>query len=255
MRRFVIAGNWKMHGSNAMITELLPPLCAGARSMTNIDWIVFPPFLYIPQIAQALVNSNIAWGGQNIYIESQGAFTGEVSGLMLKELGCKYVLVGHSERRSLFGETNAIVAKKFIAAQAAGLIPVLCVGETLAEREQNKTEQVVSDQLKAVLDLPEGVKLLEKAIIAYEPVWAIGTGVTATPEQAQEVHAFLRQQIAKKDGKIASQVTILYGGSVKASNAEQLFAMPDIDGGLVGGASLNADEFLAIGKAACQVQG
>lgn len=255
MRRFIIAGNWKMHGSKIMLAELLPPLCAGVKSLTSVSWIVFPPFIYIPQVADMLAGSEIAWGGQSLYSDPQGAFTGEVSGPMLKEFGCKYVLVGHSERRSLFGETNAIVAKKFVAAKTAGLIPVLCLGETLAEREQGKTAEVVSAQLQAVLDLPEGAAILQNAVLAYEPVWAIGTGVTATPEQAQEVHAFLRQQIAKKDGKIAEQVTILYGGSVKANNAEQLFAMPDIDGGLVGGASLNAEEFLAIGRAACQVQG
>jgi triosephosphate isomerase len=192
-----------------------------------------------------LKDSGIGLGAQSVCAETQGAFTGEVSAAMLKDVGCHYVLVGHSERRQLYGEGDALVARKFVAAQSAGLVPVLCVGETLDEREREETHEVVSRQLEAALAV-SGVKSLAKAVIAYEPVWAIGTGRTASPEQAQEVHALIRAKVAALNATISGSVRILYGGSVKASNARELFAMPDIDGGLVGGASLKADEFARI---------
>jgi triosephosphate isomerase len=188
-------------------------------------------------------------GAQSVCAEQVGAFTGEASAAMLKDVGCKYVIVGHSERRAIYKEDDALVARKFLAAQSQGLIPILCVGETLEERERGQTMQVVSRQLTAVLDLA-GVAALRAAVIAYEPVWAIGTGKNATPQQAQEVHAHIRTAVAARDAKIAADVRILYGGSVKAANARELFAMPDVDGGLVGGASLKADEFLKICAAA-----
>jgi triosephosphate isomerase (TIM) len=210
---------------------------------------VCPPFVYLWETARLLKSSSIALGAQSVCAEALGAFTGEVSAGMLKDVGCKYVLVGHSERRAIYKEDDALVARKFLAAQSQGLIPVLCVGETLEERERGQTMQVVSRQLAAVLDLA-GAAALRTAVIAYEPVWAIGTGKNATPAQAQEVHAYIRTAIAGRDAKIAADVRILYGGSVKAANAHELFAMPDVDGGLVGGASLKADEFLKICAAA-----
>jgi triosephosphate isomerase (TIM) len=196
-------------------------------------------------VGRQLKDSGVQLGAQSVCAEAQGAFTGEVSAAMLKDVGCRYVLVGHSERRQLYGETDALVARKFVVAQSQSLVPVLCVGETLDEREGNQTLQVVSRQLEAVLSV-SGVRSLAKAVIAYEPVWAIGTGRTASGEQAQEVHAMIRARVAALDATIGGSVRILYGGSVKASNAQELFAMPDIDGGLVGGASLKADEFARI---------
>src|SRR4030095_14393715 len=197
------------------------------------------------ETGRMLKDSGIGLGAQSVCAETQGAFTGGVSAAMLKDVGCHYVLVGHSERRQLYGEGDALVARKFVAAQSVGLVPVLCVGETLDEREREETHEVVSRQLEAALAV-SGVKSLAKAVIAYEPVWAIGTGRTASPEQAQEVHALIRAKVASLDATIGGSVRILYGGSVKASNAQELFAMPDIDGGLVGGASLKADEFARI---------
>jgi len=211
--------------------------------------VVCPPFVYLQETARLLKDSDVALGAQSLCAEPIGAFTGEVSGTMLRDVGCGYVLVGHSERRQLYGENDALVARKFVAAQAAGLVPVLCVGETLEERERGLTTEVVARQLDAVLAVT-GVGALRSAVIAYEPVWAIGTGRTATPEQAQEVHAMIRARVAAADARIGGEVRILYGGSVKASNARELFAMADIDGGLVGGASLKADEFAQICAAA-----
>jgi triosephosphate isomerase len=246
MRKSIIAGNWKMHGSQSTVQILLTELTKHITANDAAELIVFPPFVYLEQAKRLLEGSVIKWGAQNLATEQSGAFTGEISATMLRDFACQYVLVGHSERRSLYGETNEIVAKKFAIAKQAGLLPVLCVGETLAEREQGLTQQVVTHQLQAILHLTDGVKNLQNAVLAYEPVWAIGTGLTATPEQAQEIHAMLRQQVAKHDATIAQQLSILYGGSVKASNAKALFAMPDIDGGLVGGASLDAKEFIQI---------
>ncbi|HEX5640177.1 MAG TPA: triose-phosphate isomerase [Burkholderiaceae bacterium] len=245
MRQPLVAGNWKMHGSRAenasLVSGLLDLLQPGKRA----EILLCPPFPYLMETGRLLKDSGVALGAQSVCAESQGAFTGEVSAAMLKDVGCRYVLVGHSERRQLFGERDALVARKFVAAQGQSLVPVLCVGETLEEREGGQTTSVVSRQLEAVLAVT-GVQALARAVIAYEPVWAIGTGRTASPEQAQEVHAMIRAKVAERDATIGGSVRILYGGSVKASNAQELFAMPDIDGGLVGGASLKADEFARI---------
>jgi triosephosphate isomerase len=248
MRKILVAGNWKMHGSQEMVTELLNGLLA-APGAEAVDMAVFPPFPYLPLTQSLLAGSSVAWGGQNLNPAGQGAHTGEVSASMLLDFGCRYVLAGHSERRSLYGESDDDVAARFAAALEAGLEPVLCVGETLQEREEGRTEAVVDRQLDAVLDRC-GVEAFRQAIVAYEPVWAIGTGRTATPEQAQAVHAFIRDKFASRDGIIAGQLRILYGGSVNGSNAADLFAREDIDGGLVGGASLKAKDFLAIRDAA-----
>jgi triosephosphate isomerase len=245
MRRPLIAGNWKMHGSRAENAELIEALLLGLPGQTPVEIAVCPPFVYLWEAARLLKSSSIALGAQTVCAEAVGAFTGEVAASMLKDVGCKYVIVGHSERRAIYKEDDALVARKFLAAQSQGLIPILCVGETLEERERAQTMQVVSRQLAAVLDLA-GAPALRTAVIAYEPVWAIGTGKNATPGQAQEVHAHIRAAVAGRDAKIAADVRILYGGSVKAANAHELFAMPDVDGGLVGGASLKADEFLKI---------
>lgn len=248
MRKKLVAGNWKMHGSlaeNAALLAAIKPALAG------IDAAVCVPFPYLAQAQAALGGSSIAWGAQNVSEQAKGAFTGEVSAAMLLDFGCTYVIVGHSERRSLYGESDEMVAKKYIAAQAAGLTPILCVGESLAEREAGVTEAVVARQLDAVIQAA-GVGSLAKAVVAYEPVWAIGTGKTATPEQAQAVHAFIRGKIAALDANVANGLVIQYGGSVKAANAAELMAQPDIDGGLIGGASLIADEFIAICRAAAK---
>ena len=245
MRKILVAGNWKMHGSSAMINELLGAIVRESTARDDIDLAVFPPFPYLPQVQQLASGSPVAWGGQTLNPEPQGAHTGEVSASMLLDFGCRYVLVGHSERRTIYGESDSDVASRFAAALAAGLEPVLCVGESLEERESGQTEAVVSRQLDAVLET-SGISGFANAIVAYEPVWAIGTGKTATPDQAQAVHAFIRDKLAARDGTISGQLRILYGGSVNGSNAADLFAREDIDGGLVGGASLEADSFLAI---------
>lgn len=244
MRKPLIAGNWKMHGSRAMINDLLSSLKRAILVDAKAEMAIFPPFVFLQQTQQILSDSAIHWGAQNLASEKLGAFTGEVSADMLLEFGCHYGLIGHSERRSLYHETDAVIMKKFVLAKQSGLVPILCVGETLAERKANETYNVVSRQLNAIL--AQSVELLSGAVLAYEPVWAIGTGLTATPEQAQEVHLYLRQQVAKYNSTIADKLRILYGGSVKAANAQALFAMPDIDGGLIGGASLDANEFLQI---------
>lgn len=250
MRNPLVAGNWKMNGSLDSARSLLKGIAQGIASVQgNVECAVFPPFVYLAEAERLLAGTPIRWGAQNLSEQQPGAFTGEVSASMLLDIGCTYVIVGHSERRTLYGESDELVAKKFAAARQAGLTPVLCVGETLEEREQNITEQVVSRQLNAVLNL-EGIQAIQAAVLAYEPVWAIGTGKTATPEQAQAVHAFIRSQLAQHDESIASSTRILYGGSVKGSNAAELFAKPDIDGGLVGGASLQAEEFLTIAEGA-----
>lgn len=249
MRRKLVVGNWKMHGSLARNKALLDLLLAGLRDMRKADYAVCVPYPYLAQAQSMLQGSNIAWGAQNLSQHEQGAFTGAVSAGMLVDFNCSYVIIGHSERRALFHESNEIAAAKFDAAIKAGLKPIFCVGETLAERESGVTEQVVARQLEVVLN-HAGAQAVSKAVVAYEPVWAIGTGKTATPDQAQAVHAFIRQQIAQLDRQVAQGLCILYGGSVKASNASELFAMPDIDGGLIGGASLVAEEFLAICRAA-----
>jgi triosephosphate isomerase len=246
----LIAGNWKMNGSLVESRALVEALRAGLAQSVAAEMLLCPPYVYVSAVREWLTNSPITLGAQNLADRSgTGAFTGEVSGEMLRDVGCTYVIVGHSERRALYGETDAVVAAKFAAAQVAGLVPILCVGETLSEREAGQTESVVRRQLLAVLE-SAGVAAFAKAVVAYEPVWAIGTGKTATPEQAQQVHAFIRALIAARDATIAPGLSILYGGSVKGANARSLFAMADIDGGLVGGASLVASEFLEIVRAA-----
>ena len=250
MRTKIVAGNWKMHGSTSRSRELAAELHAGVGPKANAEMVLCPPFPYLPVVAGAVAGGPIRVGAQDVCERTgQGAFTGEVSGAMLADVGCRYAIVGHSERRALYGETDALVAAKFQAAQAAGLVPILCVGETLEEREGDATRGVVERQVAAVLDAA-GAGAFASAVVAYEPVWAIGTGRTATPDQAQEVHALIRAMIAKRDATIAAGLRILYGGSVKGGNAALLFAMEDIDGGLVGGASLEAPEFLKIFAAA-----
>lgn len=248
MRKKLVAGNWKMHGSLQQNSVLLASIAAGASGMA-CEMAVCPPYPYLGQAQLALQGSPLALGAQSLSEHASGAFTGEVSAAMLLEFGCRYVLVGHSERRALFGETDAVVAAKFAAAQEAGLVPVLCVGETLDERNAGQTASVIARQLSAVLDRV-GVNAMASAVVAYEPVWAIGTGVTASPAQAQEVHAAIRAQVAALDIGVAEGLRILYGGSVKPQNAKELFGQADIDGGLIGGAALVADDFLAICLAA-----
>jgi len=248
MRKKLVAGNWKMYGSLQSNAALLGRLKSGV-SVVRCEVAICVPYPYLAQVQSELEGTPIVWGAQSLSEHGAGAFTGEVSASMLGDFACRYVLVGHSERRSLFGESDATVAAKFVAAQKAGLVPILCVGETLAERDSGRTMAVVARQLCAVIDLA-GVGALGAAVIAYEPVWAIGTGVTATPEQAQEVHAEVRALLAGKDEELAAMLRILYGGSVKPQNAVELFAQPDIDGGLIGGAALVADDFLAICQAA-----
>jgi triosephosphate isomerase len=249
MRQPLVAGNWKMNGSSDSVTALVDGIKAGIGDIRTAELAVCPPFVYIPQVAAMLAGSAISYGAQDVSDREAGAYTGEVAAGMLTDIGCRYVIVGHSERRSLYGESDAFTAAKFAAARQAGLVPILCVGELLEEREQGTTEQVVERQLDAVIEL-EGIEALGDAVIAYEPVWAIGTGKTATPAQAQEVHAFIRGKLAGLDAAVADRVRILYGGSMNAGNAAELLAMPDIDGGLIGGASLKPADFLAIGKAA-----
>lgn len=248
MRQILVAGNWKLNGSLESIKQLVAGISAGAGETGNTQIAVCPPFVYIPLVSNLLADSKVVVGSQDIGDRESGAFTGEISGSMLQDFNCTYAIVGHSERRALYGEDDACTARKFAAARQCGLTPILCVGETLEEREKGITEDVVSRQLDAVIEL-EGIEAIGDAVIAYEPVWAIGTGKTATPQQAQDVHAFIRSKLAGLNQAVADKVQILYGGSVKGSNAEELFAMDDIDGGLIGGASLDAGDFLAICRA------
>jgi len=253
MRGGVVAGNWKMHGSLAANQRLLEAVRAGCGDRAGVACVVCVPFPYLAQAATVLGGTSVAWGGQNVSEHDAGAYTGEVSAAMLRDLGCRYAIVGHSERRAFHGERDSHIAAKFQAAQRAGLIPILCVGETLDERNQGATDEVVGRQLDAVLNAA-GVQAFAEAVVAYEPVWAIGTGHNATPAQAQAVHEFLRARAAARDAGIAAGLRILYGGSVKSSNAAELFAMPDVDGGLVGGASLVAEDFIAICRAAADAK-
>ena len=249
MRRPMVAGNWKMHGTCASVAEL----AEGLRDLvlsSDVDVAVFPSSVHVGQVLAGLQGSGIQVGAQDCSVEPMpGALTGEICASQLLDLGCSFVLVGHSERRQLLGETDEVVVRKFAAAQMCGLTPILCVGETLEQREAGRTLEVVVHQLGCVID-KLGVGVFSRAVVAYEPVWAIGTGLTASPQQAQEVHAVIRRQLAAENAEIAAGVRILYGGSVKAASAVELFGMPDIDGGLVGGASLNANEFGAICRAA-----
>lgn len=248
MRRKLVAGNWKMHGALAQNEALLNALVGGMAQMPGADCAVCVPYPYLHQVQDRLSGTSIKWGAQDAHQLEKGAYTGEVSAAMLHEFGCRYVIVGHSERRTIYGESSALVAEKFSAVQNAGMMPILCIGEMLEQREAGTTEAVVAEQLDAVIKLC-GVQSLRNAVLAYEPVWAIGTGKTASPDQAQAVHAFIRSRIAALDAQVAQGLCILYGGSVKGSNAAELFAMADIDGGLIGGASLIAEDFLAICKA------
>ena len=248
MRKTLVIGNWKMHGNLVGNTGLLDAVKTGAMG-SKADVAVCVPYPYLAQARSGLDGSTVKWGAQDVSEHESGAYTGEVSSPMLAEFGCTYVIVGHSERRSLYGDTDAVVAAKFVAALKSNIVPILCVGETLAERESGVTATVVTRQLDAVLSAA-GVAALNDAVIAYEPVWAIGTGKTASAQQAQEVHAMIRAHIAAADAGVAKGVQILYGGSVKPGNARELFEQEDIDGGLIGGASLVAADFLAICAAA-----
>jgi triosephosphate isomerase len=247
-RKNLVVANWKMHGRTAEVKQLLNAIkegIAASNAAKENKVVVCPPSLFLAQAQQELEGSDIALGAQNAYPQEAGAFTGEIAFAMLAEFACSYVIIGHSERREIFAESDQFVAEKFIEAQKQGLTPILCVGETQEQREKGLTESVVLGQLQAVID-EAGITAIKQAVIAYEPIWAIGTGLTASPEQAQEVHAAIRSFLAELDQDVAENISILYGGSVKADNAEALFAQTDIDGGLIGGASLKADEFLTI---------
>ena len=248
MRDLLIVGNWKMHGNTIMISELVDEIIDGLDASSSCNLLLCSPFPYLGLVSQRIINSPIFLGAQNLSQHTSGPYTGEVSAEMLKDLGCEYVIVGHSERRELMGETNKIIANKFITAIKSHLKPILCIGESLDERKQGMTTSVISDQLNTVLNEIDSNDL-SNAVIAYEPVWAIGTGLTATPDEAQDVHAHIRAEISKSSKKVAENIQILYGGSVNGNNAGSLFSMPDIDGGLIGGASLTSLEFLSIAKA------
>jgi triosephosphate isomerase len=250
MRRRIVAGNWKLHGDRQFAHALLDALVAGNAGAT-VEQVILPPMPYLAELVERYGSGPLQFGAQDISANEKGAFTGEVSAAMLRDVGARYGLVGHSERRQYHGETSELVARKFLAAKTAGLVPVLCIGESLKEREDDQTWWRLEQQLGPVFELG-GEQAFEGAIVAYEPVWAIGTGRTASPEQAQEVHAFIRSEIAGRDARIADSLPILYGGSVKADNAAALFAQPDVDGGLIGGASLVAADFLAIVAAAAR---
>jgi len=248
MRTILVAGNWKLNGSLESIRELIKGIQAGMDNVTNANVCVCPPAIYIPEVASLVKGSKIAFGSQNVCEQDAGAYTGEIAASMLKDFGATYAIVGHSERRSIYGESDEMVAQRFAAARRNGITPILCVGELLEEREMGITEEVVGRQIDAVIEL-EGVEALADAVIAYEPVWAIGTGKTASPDQAQAVHKFIRDKIAAVNATVAENLIIQYGGSVNAGNAKELFGMPDIDGGLIGGAALKAEDFLAICQA------
>ena len=248
-REPLVAGNWKMHGNRAEATRLVGELITRGVGRGSAEVVVCPPFVYLAVVRSQLDGSRISLGAQDVCAEESGAHTGEVSAAMLADAGCRYVIVGHSERRALYRESDDLVARKFVAAGRHALTPILCVGESLAERESDATRTVILRQLDAVIS-SAGIGAFAAAVIAYEPVWAIGTGRTATPAQAQEVHALIRGRIVEKDATIGASLRVLYGGSVKAGNAAELFAMPDVDGGLIGGASLKADEFGSICAAA-----
>ena len=250
-RRPLIAGNWKLNGTRQSVVELANTVCEGAAACETIDVLVCPAAVHLGEVSAVVSKSTAQLGGQNCSEFTSGAYTGEVSADMLLEFGCEYVILGHSERRAIFNEDSALVARKCMVAQVAGLTPILCVGETLAERQADQVEQVISEQLDALLGLG-GATAFSQLVVAYEPVWAIGTGETATPEQAQAVHALIRSRIALHDQSIAQSLKILYGGSVKPDNAASLFLQADIDGGLIGGAALDAKSFLAICAAAVQ---
>lgn len=249
MRRKLVVGNWKMHGSIAANETLLAGVKAGVRDLQNADYVVCVPYPYVGQAQSLLHGTNIAWGAQNLCSTKDGALTGAVSPTMLADFGCTHVIIGHSERRQLFNESDDTAAARFLAAQEAGLTPIFCMGESAEERESDWTDYIVGRQLDSLIRR-YGPHVLDKAVLAYEPLWAVGSDHPATPEQAQEVHEFIRKRIARCDPEVAARVRILYGGSVNGSNAQELFAMPDIDGGLIGRASLKAEDFVGICKAA-----
>ncbi|MDR7345136.1 triosephosphate isomerase [Pantoea alhagi] len=249
MRHPLVMGNWKLNGNKKMVSDLIDGLRKELNAVQGCGVAIAPPVMYLDQAQQALADSQIVLGAQNVDVNLSGAFTGEVSADMLKDIGARYIIIGHSERRTYHKESDEFIAKKFAVLKEAGLTPVLCIGETEAENEAGKTEEVCARQIDAVLE-SQGAAAFNDAVIAYEPIWAIGTGKSATPAQAQAVHKFIRDHIAKKDAKVAEQVIIQYGGSVNDKNAAELFAQPDIDGALVGGASLKADAFAVIVKAA-----
>ncbi len=248
MRTPLIAGNWKMNGTCSSAAELARSLVDHVATDAPCEWAVCPPFVHTPAVAEQLTGSSIQIGSQNVCDKDQGAATGEVAGDMLTDIGCRYAIVGHSERRELYGEDDQLVARRFVAAQRHGLVPILCVGETLSQRNAGEAETVLRHQLEAVFQAA-GEGGLAQSVIAYEPVWAIGTGETATPEQAQAMHAFIRELVRERDAATADKLRILYGGSMKAKNAAELLACEDVDGGLIGGASLDAEGFAAIGAA------
>lgn len=245
MRQTLVAGNWKLNGSKESIQTLVKGISEGMSEVDGTAVAICPPYVYIPMVQELVSGTDIGLGAQDVADQESGAYTGEISAAMLQDVGCQYAIVGHSERRSIYGEQDEDTAKKFAAARKQGLTPILCIGELLEERESGDTENVVARQLDAVIAL-EGIEALADAVIAYEPVWAIGTGKTASPAQAQDVHAFIRSKLAALNADVAEKVQILYGGSVNGGNAAELFAMEDIDGGLIGGASLKAEDFLAI---------
>ena len=249
LRKPLVAGNWKMHGSRAESARLVGELITRGAGTGACEVVLCPPFVYLAEVAGQLAGSRMSLGGQDVCAEESGAHTGEVSASMLADVGCRYAIVGHSERRAIYGESDELVARKFVAAGTHALVPILCVGESLEERERDATRSVVLRQLDAAL-VAAGVAAFARAVVAYEPVWAIGTGRTASPAQAQDVHAMIRGRVAEKDATIGASLRVLYGGSVKAANAAELFAMPDVDGGLIGGASLKAEEFASICAAA-----
>lgn len=247
-RRPIVIGNWKMNGSRASIDSLLRSLKTGCEHVEHAELVILPPFVYLEQCEQALMQTQISWGAQDVSEYEKGAYTGEISAAMLLDFHCLYSLVGHSERRILLGESNELVARKFHAALEQGLRPILCVGETEKERDNSQTIEVIEAQLAAVFHLTHNLQALQQAVIAYEPVWAIGTGKVATPEQAEQIHAEIRDYIKGRDPELAQVIRIIYGGSVNAANARSLFEMPNIDGALVGGASLQAEQLIEIGK-------
>ena len=249
MRQPLVAGNWKMNGSRDSVMALLDGIKAGIGEVTTAEVAVCSPHIFLGEVESQLTGSAVAWGGQDVSVHESGAFTGETAGSMLVEYGCKYVIIGHSERRQYHDESNETVAEKFAAARKAGLIPLFCIGETLEERESGTMEAVLAGQVDAVISAC-GVEMLGEGVIAYEPVWAIGTGKTASPEQAQEVHAWIRNRVAQSSAEVAEKIQILYGGSMNPGNAADLLAQPDLDGGLIGGASLKPADFLAVCTAA-----
>lgn len=249
MRRPIVAANWKLNGNRSMVNSLVAAVNKHAASAVSVDVVICPPFPYLADSKELIDQNNAFLGAQNSAKETQGAYTGEVSAEMLAEIGCRFVIIGHSERRQYYGESDSVVAEKFVRVQEAGLVPIVCVGESLQQREQDKMEETIIRQVQAVISRA-GINNFDDAVVAYEPIWAIGTGETATPDQAQEVHALIRGEFAQQSASIASELRILYGGSVKADNAAELFAQTDIDGGLIGGASLDAQQFNAIVSAA-----